>query len=213
MSLLALNTILPQNLRIRYQLAVGVLPLGLMFASFLPLFVFASWLEATLGIPPNSPIKDHPNGTLWVTAFLGVMVVLMLLGYALGWAVNAAIARYVLGWPSEKVRAVYLRSDVPSHWLKTGAAGAPDVSAQSLSKWEEQRKVGAARFVLIRGVLAWGGPMLLAMYIVPTLVKGQSFTTGSMLFNLGLWAVAGALFGAFIWFSSESNYRKLKERR
>lgn len=212
MTLLALNTVLPQSMRVKYQLAVGALPMGLMFASFLPLFFFASWLEARLGIPPNSPIKAHPNGALWISVFLGVMVVSMLLGYALGWLANAAIARLVFGWPADKIRAVYLRSEIPSHWLKGGASPSLDAKAQTIAKWEEQRKVGVVRFILTRGVLAWGGSMLVAMYVAPTVAKGKSFTGADLLFNLALWAAAGAAFGATIWFASELNYRKLKER-
>ena len=213
MPLLALNTALPQMMRVKYQIAIGALPLGLMFASFLPLFYFASWLEATLGIPPNSPIKAHPSGTVWIVVFLVVMVVLMLVGYAIGWVANAALARHVLAWSSEKVSAVFMRSEVPPPWLKGGSGSAKVASAQSPEKWERQRKVGAVRFVLTRGLLAWGGPMLLAMYVVPTVLKGRSFTMSGLLVNLALWAIAGAAFGALIWHVSESNYRKLKNRQ
>jgi len=89
---LAFNTGISQSMRAKYQLAIGALPIGLMFASFLPLFFFASWLEAALGIPPHSPVKNHPNGMLYLVVFLGVMVIAMLLGYVLGWLANAAVA-------------------------------------------------------------------------------------------------------------------------
>jgi hypothetical protein len=213
MPLLALNTVLPQTMRVKYQIAIGVLPLGLMFASFLPLIYFASWLEATLGMAPNSPVRNHENGAIWITAFLAVMVVLMLTGYAAGWVANAILVRFVFAWPNEKVAAVFLRSEVPAHWLKAGAGAETDASSQSIAKWEAQRKVGVFRFILNRGVLAWGAPMLLAMYVVPTIMKGHSFNPGAVIFNLALWAVAGAVFGAFIWYTSEANYRKLTSRK
>ena len=213
MPLLALNTVLPQTMRVKYQLAVGALPVGLMFASFLPLLVFGSWLEAALGIPANSPIRNHPHGALWTAVFLGCLVLFMTLGYAAGWLANAAIASLLFGWPLEKVRAVYLRSEVPAHWLRGGAATSLDVRTQALAKWEEQRKAGVVRFILNRGVLAWGAPMLLAMYVLPTIARGRPFTVGAMLFNLALWVAAGAAFGAVIWFTSEANYRKLRERK
>jgi hypothetical protein len=212
MPLLALNTVLPQSMRVKYQLAIGVLPIGLMFAAFLPLWQLGSWLESHLGIPMNSPIKEHPNGGTWIAIFLFAMVALMILGYAVGWVMNAAVSRYFLGWSTEKVGAVYLQSQVPAHWLKEGAAASQEPDKQSIAKWEAQRKVGALRFIAVRGVLAWGGPMLLAMHLVPTFMKGQSFSLESTLFNVGLWACAGASFGAAIWYSSEANYRKLKKR-
>lgn len=212
MPLLALNTVLPQSMRMKYQLAIGVLPIGLMFAAFVPLWLLSSWLEAYYGIPTNSPIRSHPNGGIWIAVFLSTMVALMILGYAIGWLVNAAVSRYVLGWSSEQVRAVYLHSKVPPHWLKEGSAAPSDADAQSIAKWEAQRKIGALRFIAVRGVLAWGGPMLLAMHLVPTFMKGHVFSMESTIFNVVLWACAGACFGALIWYSSEANYRKLKQR-
>ncbi|MCA0176327.1 MAG: transporter [Proteobacteria bacterium] len=181
-----------------------------MFASFFPLSSFAAWLGAALSIPPNSPVKAHPNGSLWITIFIGAMVFSMLLGYALGWLANAAIARFLLRWPVKKLRAVYLQSAVPAHWLKDGASPSLDTQIQSLTRWEEQRKAGALRFIFKRGVLTWGSSMLLVMYVIPTLVKGQSFALSGALFNLALWTVAGTAFGAAIWLLSEYNYRKIK---
>lgn len=194
-----MNVVLPQRMRTKYQLAIAALPIGLMFASFVPLWHFANWLE-------RYSAKDA-----WIIGFLGAMVPLMLGGYAVGWVANAVVSRYVLGWSPDQVRAVYLHSDVPSHWLKEGIATANDANLQSIAAWEAQRKIGALRFIGTRGVLGWGGPMLLAIYIVPTFVKGQSFTLGATLINLAVWACAGAGFGAFLWYSSESNYRKLKK--
>lgn len=212
MPLLALNTVLPSSMRARYQLALGVLPIGLMFASFVPLWFFAPWLEAALGMPPNGPIREHPNGAIWFGIFLVTMVALMVVGYAVGWVANALISRLLLRWPPEKVRAVYLQSEIPAHWLKDGASTSSNAAAQSIEKWEKQRKVGVLRFILVRGVVAWGAPMLLVMYVMPTLTSGRTFAIESLLLNLGLWATAGAVFGAAIWYGSEANYRKLKRR-
>ncbi len=212
MPLLALNTALPQSMRIKYQFAIAALPIGLMFASFAPLWGLSTWLEANQGVPPNSPILEHPNGLTWIAVFLLSMVFLMLAGYALGWVLNALISRHVLGWPPAKIRAVYLRSEIPVHWLKDGASDTNSADAESIAKWEAQRKGGAVRFIAVRGVLAWGGPMLIAMYIVSALMKNQSFTIAGVVFSLLLWATAGAAFGAIIWYTSESNYRKLKQR-
>jgi len=212
MPILALNTVLPQSMRVKYQLAIGALPISLMFASFLPLWQFVGWLETYLGTPANSPIKDHPSGGVWIAVLLFTTVALMILGYVIGWIINAVIARYVLGWSAEKVRTVYLKSNVPSHWLKEGSAVSGTVDAQSIAKWEAQRKGGALRFIAVRGVLSWGGPMLLAMHLIPTFMRGQDFTLEGTLFNVALWACAGTSFGALIWCISEFNYRKLKQR-
>ncbi len=209
---LALNTVLPQSMQVKYQLLIGALPICLMFASFIPAFFIVAWLEAHFPIPANSSITDQPNGGAWLALFLFGMITLMILGYAIGWVINAAVSRYVLGWSPEKVRSVYLQSDVPAHWLREQTASPGSADAQSIAKWEVQRKVGALRFIAVRGVLSWGGPMLVGMYFLPTFVKGQGFSLESTLFSIALWACAGACFGALIWFGSEANFRKLKQR-
>jgi hypothetical protein len=73
MNLLALNTVLPYSMRVKYQFAIGALPIGFMLASFLPLWRFASWLETGLGIPANSSIKEQQNGLTWFVLTLVTM--------------------------------------------------------------------------------------------------------------------------------------------
>lgn len=209
---LALNTTLPQVMRMKYQVAIGVAPIGLMFASFGPGFLFASWLANELGIPPDSPLTSQAYGTYWFIGFTLSMITLMIVGYALGWLVNQAFARWLLGWSPEKVRAVFARSEVPSHWLKPGAGTSSDPGGRSIAKWEQQRKIGLIKFVLIRGVLAWGMPMFIAMYAAPTLFSNRPFTASTLAFNIMLWVAAGGVFGALMWYFSEANYRKLKGR-
>jgi hypothetical protein len=208
---LALNTLLPPLMKVRYQVAIGAAPIGLMFASFGLVFWLASWLETTLGIPPNSPINAHPNGTLWIIAFVTCTVALMLLGYALGWPVNQAFCRVALGWPVAKVKAVFLHSEVPSHWLKAGTHEVPDLGAQLIAKWEQQRAQGATRYVLKKGVLDWGAPMFVFMYVVPAFTGKQPIEFVALVVNVGIWLIASAGFGLILWLSSESNYRELKK--
>ena len=212
MRFLALNTLAPQIMRAKYQLAMGVLPIGLMFASFLPLWLFASWLERQLGISPGSPVKDHPDGGSWLVMTVVAMTTLMLLGYAIGWVANAAISRAVFGWSPDKIRAVYLRSELPAHWMKGERSASTSADARSMADWESQRHVGALRFIATRGVLGYGGLMLLAMHVAPTLMKGTGFSLTETLTNIALWACAGAIFGASVWYKSESDHQKLKQR-
>lgn len=215
MPLLAFNMVASQALRTRYALALGVLPLGLMSASFLPLFAFSDWLERVYGAPIHEPIRDHPNGGAWFLGLMVLMVALMALGYVLGWVLNAVLARLVLRWPAEQVRAVYLRSDLPSHWLRPSADGhrGPNSGPDPLAKWEAQRQVGALRFILKRGVLAWGVPMLLAMCLLPAAFADRPPSARSLVLQMALWTAAGAAFGAIFWHASETNYRKLKNRQ
>jgi hypothetical protein len=114
MPLLALNTVLPQSMRVKYQLLVGALPVSCMLASLLLPWAMASWLDRQVGVPLDAAIREQPGVLPWLAVFLLAMLLLMLLGYALGWVFNALVSRHVLGWSREQVRAVYLRSEVQS---------------------------------------------------------------------------------------------------
>ena len=112
MNLLAFNTLISSTARLKYQLAIAVLPIGLMFGSFLPLWAFASWLERRFGIPPGSPVNGHPDGSAWIAIMLVAMIVLMLLGYALGWVANAAIHSLVIVSRSRLDDEIWMLSSV-----------------------------------------------------------------------------------------------------
>lgn len=211
MTLLAFNALLPQRMLVKYQFATGALPIVLMFASFVPLWLFGTWQAERLGISMTESVRGHPNGGVFIGLMLCAMVTLMLLGYAVGWLLNAVLARAVFGWPAEKVRAVYLHSQVPAHWLKDERT-LSSADAQSIAKWEAQRQKGALRFIVVQGVLAWGSPMFIAMYVVPSLMKGHGFTLQNTLPQIGIWVCAGAAFGGIVWLMSEATYRKLKRR-
>lgn len=213
MPLLALNTVLPQSLRVKYHLLVGALPIGLMLGALALPWALSSRLDDTLGLPLQGPLLQRPGELLLMVALILAALLLMLLGYSLGWVFNALISRHLLGWSPEQVRAVYLRSEVPAHWLKPGAGDVADADARSIAEWETQRQGGAWRFVALRGVLAWGVPMFLMVYLVPTLFKAQPISPASLLAYAGLWAAGGAVFGVVMWRSGESNYRKLMDRR
>jgi hypothetical protein len=48
-----------------------------------------------MGIPDGAPVKEQPNGFLWLAAFLVTMVLLMVGGYIVGWVANAFICRFI----------------------------------------------------------------------------------------------------------------------
>ena len=50
--------------------------------------------------------------------------------------------------------------------------------------------------------------MFVAMYLYPTLAHRRSFEATSLLLNLAIWAVGGALFGGVLWMLGEWSYRK-----
>lgn len=210
MNSLALNTEIHTRLRLVPTLALGVLPIGLMFASFIPLIYAADLISCNLGIQGDRAVIGQENGLLWLVTFLAIMVGLMVAGYALGWTCNACFAKVLFGWSQERVRRVFLHSDVPASWLKDTESGAGDVNASSES-WAEVRKLGQFKFILHRGVFAWGVPMFLTMAVLPGFATGRIATASYFLSNAIIWGMAGALFGWATWFLSERSFAKDKE--
>jgi len=208
---LPFNLHLPDCLRVRYRLALGVLPLSGLFAPFALLFQLIPWLEAVSGVPAGAPVRDHPYGGLWVALMLGLLVLGMLLGYLLGWVLNALIARWLLGWETSQVRAVFWCSAVPEHWLKIRPARDAEVKAQP-PRLGPERRMGAGRFILTRGVLAWETPLFAVLYLIPSLQQDHWPEPGSWLTAVALWWGVGSAFGAWMWWLAERRARRVDER-
>ena len=212
MTPLAFNSLVPQNLRLRFQIAVSALPLACMLLALVPSYFFAQWLEKLTGIPAQTRLLDDPTGRIWVAAFMAALVLQLLLGYLFGWLLNALWVRWIQGWSVDKIRAVYLHSQVPVTWLKPAAAALSGdrVAVIAVARWERERKAGVLRYVLRKGLIAWGLPLYVFMYGVQTVLRGDALVPEEALRNVVLWLGFGALFGTVMWWVSEINYRKLK---
>jgi hypothetical protein len=212
MTPLAFNSLVPQNLRLRFQIAVSTLPLACMLLALAPSYYFAQWLEKLGGIAAQTRLLDDPTGRIWVAMFMVALVLQLLLGYLFGWLLNALWVRWTQGWSADKIRAVYLHSQVPVTWLKPAAAALSGdrVAVIAIARWERERKAGALRYVLRKGLVAWGLPLYVFMYGLQTVLRGDSLELLEALRHAGLWLGCGAVFGAVMWWVSEFNYRKLK---
>lgn len=212
MTPLPFNSLMPQNLRLRFQVAISALPVVCMLLALAPSYFFAQWLEKLEGLPAQTRLLDHPSGRLWVSVFFGALVLQLLIAYLLGWLLNALWAFWVLRWPSQKIRAVYLYSQVPSTWLKPAVAVlvGDRVAIVAVARWDRERKAGALRFVLRKGLIGWGLPLYVFMYGVQTLLRGEDLEPLQALRNAVLWFGCGTVLSAVMWWLSEFNYRKLK---
>src|SRR5262245_24422595 len=103
MRLLALDFEIWRQLRPSYGYALCILPIGLMFAALLPIWLIAEALAAYFGILEGAPVKEQENGWLWLIVFLSIMVVLMIAGYVLGFVLNALILGFAFGWPNDRL--------------------------------------------------------------------------------------------------------------
>ena len=78
--------------------------------------------------------------------------------------------------------------------------------ASEMERWDRTRLQGMRRFVLFRGVLAYGVPMFLIMTFViphPKLSTSQSAM---------LWLLTGVGFGIAMWLLQEHRFRKALPR-
>ena len=78
-------------------------------------------------------------------------------------------------------------------------------------RWPAIRARGGARFVLVRGLLTWGGIMAIAMAVMVTLRLGADHPRLPLLLvvDVALCAVGGLLWGALTWWINERLFRSL----
>jgi hypothetical protein len=209
MRLLATNMLIWSDVKPRFKWGLSILPIGLMFAAFVPIFAIAAWLAGALRLGSGA-VKGQPNGLLWSVLFLSMMIVLMLVGYALGWVANAAIARAHFGWPAERVRSVFLESKIPADWrVPEAPATAPDGKpVRQRPSWAVTRQKGRWHFVLVRGVLGWGSAMFVGMGLMPVLMHRHEPTWSYVVKQAFVWAIAGTCFGFVTWSWSEWLFKR-----
>ena len=82
---------------------------------------------------------------------------------------------------------------------------------KSIKKWEVMRAKGITRFILVRGVLGWGG----IMFILGLLFRRQSspLTVHWILTFAYTTAIAGVAFGWLVWVVLERKYKKFIAQR
>jgi hypothetical protein len=198
MRLLATNMLIWQDVKPRFKWGVSILPIGLMFAAFVPIVAIAIWLAGALRLA-TGPVRGQSNGLLWLILFLSMM----LAGYALGWVLNAAIARTIFEWPAEKVRDVFLESKIPQEWREPDAADAggdgKSAPARNRASWAMTRRKGRWYFVLARGVFGWGGAMFVGMGLMPVLMHRHEASWSYFVSQALVWSLAGAFFGFATW--------------
>ena len=88
------------------------------------------------------------------------------------------------------------------------------MTPKQIARWERFRAKGKAHFVLLWGVLGWGGTTGLLMYFGPLLwnstfewrLFGQAAFYVDFLPQLGLWLLAGIVWGSWMWVWAERQY-------
>jgi hypothetical protein len=107
------------RLPVGYRIVCFVLPLGLMFGSFLPIWFLAMALARALGIPDHAPVREQPFGLVWLALFLTMIPVFFAAGMVFGFLMNAMILRFGLGLPWSAIRETGVCPD----WLVDSLVG------------------------------------------------------------------------------------------
>lgn len=210
--MLALNYSASAALRRRVQFLLAALPMLCMFAPFVPMLKVAYWLDSPAGAAYNPATNGSSVFFLWVLVAIAVMIAAMLVGHAIGWLLNMAVAALFLRWPWPRVRGVFLESQLPVEWYRAGLSSQSDADAVASQNWAEERQQGFARFVLKRGLLAWGVPMFIVMVVGPTFFEGDPVTPKGLLTSIAIWAVAGCAFGVSMWWVHHAQERDRAKR-
>jgi hypothetical protein len=117
------------------QVAFCVPPLGLMVASYGPLWFIGLGLARVLGIPDDVPVKDQPNGLLWLLLLFLSLAFLPVAGAMLGLSLNVWFVRSCLGWPRAAVRRIEACPRVLVDWLERREAASG--RSKDLAKGED----------------------------------------------------------------------------
>ncbi len=81
------------------------------------------------------------------------------------------------------------------------------MKAEQLDAWRDTRKHGAFKFVLIKGVLGWGLPMLLLMALIKQPFADGIFSKTAMV-HFVVWPLGGLIVGTLMWGITEHRFRK-----
>lgn len=72
------------------------------------------------------------------------------------------------------------------------------------ARWERTRAKGMWRFVMLYGVLIWGGTTSIVTWIIVTLIIGRD----NLSIRVPFFLVSGFVFGLVCWLVGEYRYRK-----
>ena len=75
-----------------------------------------------------------------------------------------------------------------------------------LKKWEERRKLGRTKFILIYGIVYWGIPVGIIMVLFNGWRFG--FSVPRIVTACITWPIAGVVYGFFMWHMMEKKYQQ-----
>lgn len=194
-------------LRRSVKAALFAAPLFLSIASFVPLVLLDNWVKAEAGLPIHADMHEHPNAAL-LTPLMSVAVALfVLVGYILGWIINAAALR-LAGWPAHQVRNAILHSEIPGSWFACKKRCADELAKleEEFSQWSTLRKAGVRTFVLREGALKIGLSFFAILLIARAFRSDPQLDRMHWASMLGMSIPLGIAVAALLWFWREHRF-------
>jgi len=86
-----------------------------------------------------------------------------------------------------------------------------DQVPKGLKKWEARRQLGRGNYILLYGVIYWGG----SVGVITTLIDWwrRGFSVSNLIIAAIIWPLAGWFVGSSIWGKSEEKYRQFVAAR
>lgn len=198
-----------KDLTFTHYMLLSVFPATLSVLSAPITYIF--FIVAThIGTPHISiqPTKLRYD-IVYNLALLITIIDIMIGAYMIGWGINMAAARYLLGWPKRKVVRIFIYSDIPRHWKKHYDKDNQWAYAKTaILQWAETRTKGRARYILTHGLLRWGLPAYLFLTLVPTLTGVIEPAMGYYIAEFLFSATGGTIFALAVWHLSEKQFLK-----
>ena len=116
---LAFDNTLRFGIKPKVKAAIYAMPIVCALASLVASIFVVIYLGDLFGFEDGVPVKDQDHGGVWIVFPIAIVEIgFALLGYVIGWTLNALGSMLLLRWPYTKVVAVFGRSEIPREWCK-----------------------------------------------------------------------------------------------
>ena len=184
-----------------------IAPFLLLFAGFVPLVLLDNWLKMEAGMPLMADLSDHPWGP-WVDHVMGILLVIFLiLGYFLGWTVNAFWLVAARKWSLAQIKATLLHSQLPTTWLHRKELTEEQLQTllTEFNEWGQTRTSGSITYIFANG-LKVSFAFLVAMACARLFNKDPTLLSSSWVLIFLLSAAVGLAISTMLWFWREHRF-------
>lgn len=107
------------SLKLKYRCLVTIVPFIFIVLGLFTALPLASFYGTFLGIPENSPVKEHPNGNYFMLLFLGTLTIVVVLFATMGCLFNKYFLGVCWGCTPKEARQRMVDGQFPNEWFKS----------------------------------------------------------------------------------------------